>query len=930
MSLGWLLMLVAAAEGEHAQVTVTAERVLHDNQAERTIAEGTAHLETDGMAIDAERIVYEKTAGRVVAIGNVVARIAQQGTPTAIVAELVQLDLDGERVREVHVLDGRAWAKAGANVDKLLAAKTLEALDAAGPSTMLLSGNHFIRTDDGGWRLEQLELTPCDCDLRSPSWSIRTVEAVLNKDADRVSVKLPTFWIKKGEVLKVDVPFFGLPWLSLPLGDRATGLLFPKPGSTVLNGFSLEQPVFITAGRSADFTLTPGYFFGGSRRVLETPGRLEFPSTPGRPAWRNGDLDPVPSAFVQPFGIMGPRLLSEFRYVLSPRAQGRVTLGLLYDLREQRDPGNAGLALNRARGLRGEASLFHVQDFGDGFGMRVDLSTHSDGYYQRDITPDVIAREAGYLRSTAVLSHRGADHLLTLDAVLRQDLTAGYDLFGRDLFPRTSTAPRLGPNPIQRLPALTFTMPLRSLLGPLAFDVTADVVQQRPLRGLTGDEGALAWEGRTFDPFSGGELPVECLVERLYLARQPNQLAACPQTTRALKRGIGDSIWQAGERESRLRLNAMPKLWLAGAPGGLVSLSATAGWRQGLWWGHSSGSVVTRGYPLLAARAETEVARVFGGSLRHSMTPILEARAVPFVTATSTRPFDPALLGGPTVYDELDRSIGDNRARVQAIAELRNRLVDRGGREYLRLDVGQGFDLLSPKFPGPGGVFAPDTIDRSLINGPRLAETYARLAVSVWWFTVTGQGRLEPLWRKTADAPIAPRVTRASATFSADFPGGHGLNASYENVLDDGSNRARAPVDLLFGDPVPSLADSRAQLVTFGGRTKLGPVSLRYDVLFTSRRWSILEAGPLDDTLLRLRSGLDPSVSGAVPAVVPANDLLTFGQHAITASWTPACDCFRLDLSVAQRLTGAGSFGNWEFASFNFVVNKLGAIGSTP
>ncbi|MBE2251328.1 MAG: LPS-assembly protein LptD [Myxococcus sp.] len=917
-------MVAAATAGaaETSQFTLTAERMLHDGASKRTIAEGRAHLETAGAAVDAERLVYDQERQTVVAIGHVVARIAQDATPTAIIADVAEFKLDGEQVVEVHVLDGKAFAKAGANIPKLLAATTQAELDAAGASTMVLSGNHFVRVDDG-WRMEHLELTPCDCDLNSPGWSIRSTEAVINKSADRVAVRWPVPWIKKVPVIgEFPLPLTS-PWLSLPLGNRASGLLFPKPGSTVLNGFSFEQPVFVTAGRSADFTFTPGYFFGGPREVdrfglfnRQDLGR-GFTSF-----WRNGDDDLAPSPYQLPFGIQGPRLLSEFRYVLSERAQGRVTLGLLYDLRGQRDPGNPGLSIARARGLRGEASVFHTQDFGGGFGTRVELSAYSDGYYQRDVTPDVIAREAGYLRSSAVLFHRGADHLLTLDAVLRQDLTTGYDLFGRDLFPRFSQAPPRGPNPIQRLPALTFSAPLRRLVGPLWFDVTADAVQQMPLRLGTGDEGALAFEGRSFDPFTGLELPAECVVERLYLSRYPNQLPQCPQTRfagpnpNALKAGLADGVWQPGERESRFRLNAMPRLWVGGAVAEAISLSATAGWRQGLWAGQSSGRAVTRGYPLLAGRAELELAKVFGGALRHAVTPVLEARAVPFVLATSNRANDPSLLGGPAPYDELDRSISDNRPRVQAVAELRNRLVQRGGRELVRLDLGQGFDLLSPVTPGPGGVLAPETLEPGRFNGPRLAETYARLALSLGYFTVTGQTRFEPLWRKTVDAAVLPRLTRASGTFSCDLPGGHGFNATYENVLDDGNNRARAPVDLLFGDPVVATAESRAQLVTAGARTRFGPLGLRYDIQLLNRQWP-----RLDDAGMKVKD-------------MNGNDLqdvlLSFGQHSVGVTWTPACDCFRFDLSVAQRLTGLGLLGPPEFVGFNFSVSRLGSIGTGP
>jgi LPS-assembly protein len=914
-------MLAAPVEGaaETSEFTLTAERMLHDGANKRTIAEGKAHLETTGAAVDAERILYDQERQRVVAVGAVVARIAQQGTPTAIIAEIAEFQLDGERVTEVHVFEGKAFAKAGANVPKLLAATTKEQLDAAGASTMLMSGNHFVRVGDG-WQMDNLELTPCDCDLNTPSWSIRTSTAEINGEADRVFVNWPTIWVKNLPVVE-ELPVFVLPPLSFPLGDRATGLLFPKPLVTQLSGFQLEQPVFVTVGRSADFTFTPGYFFGGARRNLDLKDQLGIiqRDSSGRPlfssSWKGGALDPVASPFVEPSGIMGPRLLTEFRYVLSDRAQGRASLGLLYDLREKRDPGNRSLALAQARGLRGEASFFHTQDFGNGFGTRVDLGAYSDGYYQSDVTTDVIAREAGYLRSSASVFQRGAHHLVTLDTVLRQDFTAGYDLFGRDVFPGTSTSPKYGPNTIQRLPALTFVLPVRRLVGPLSFDLTAAAVQQMPLRFGTGDEGRLANEGRSFDPLTGSELPSECVVERLYLTRSPNSRPQCPalmtEVGNALKRGLADSVWQPGERESRLAINLMPRLWVSGLAANAVSVSAAAAWRQGVWLGQSSGRAITRGYPLISGRAELELTRVFEGRLRHSFTPVVEIRAVPFVLATSSLPNDLSLLGGPAPYDEIDRAIGDNRPRVQAVAEFRNRLVERGGREVLRLDVGQGFDLLSPITPGPGGALAPETTELNRFNTPRLAESYARLAFNIWWFRATARARVEPQWRKTLETRPAPRLTSGDVMLNFDTPKGHGLTFSYDNLLDDGTNRSRAPIDLLFGDPIPASAESRAQRLSAGGRLKVGSFQLRGEVTLSNRQWPRLDAMGQS---IKDANGMDIQ-----------DTLLSFAQYVVGATWTPACDCFRIDGSISQTFIGTG-LGPLQVVGFNFSVSRLGSI----
>jgi LPS-assembly protein len=900
-------------------VTLTAERVIHQGQRNVTVAEGRAQLVASKAAVSADQIVYDQGQNVATAVGHVVVRFVQ-GVPGSALADVVTLRFEGEQIEEIWVQNGVVTARATANGSKLLAATSREALDEAGPVTMLLEGNHLVRRDSGGWRLESLELTPCDCRFDRTSWSIRTSAADLNEDASRVGVWFPRVALKQVPLVdSIAVPL-PTPYLNVPLSDRASGLLFPRPGSTILNGFSFEQPVFVTLGRSADLTLTPGYFAGGPRladrfSLLDRFGNLQDSAVFGLGTrWRGeSSLAQAPPAFVSPFGIWGPRLLAEFRYVLSERAQGRATVGLLYDLRERRDPGIPSLFVDGVRGLRGEASLFHTQDFGRGFGARVDASVHSDGFYQRDVTPDVIAREAGYLRSTAVVFHRGEDHLAALDAVLRQDLTAGYDLFGRDVFPRGSVAPRLGPNPMARLPALSISIPVRRVLdSPLAFDFSGDLVQQRPLRGVSGDEGALANEGRFFDPATGDEWPAECLVPRLFLARPADALPQpCPLASMASAwDGRGDGVFQRGERQARLRFNVMPRAWFAGQLGDIMAVSASVAWRQGAWADLASPRLLTRGYPLLAARAEVEAAKVYFEAFRHVIGSVVELRAVPTVVATSSLANDRSLLGGPAAYDDVDRSLSDNRPRLQAIAEVRNRIVQRGGRELVRFEVGQGFSLVSPLQPGPGPLErSPDV----RVNPPSLAESYARLNANVGFFSFSGQLRLEPLWKPMPTSSPRPRVTRGSVTIACDFPGGHGFSGSYDSVLDDGTNRARAPIDLLFGDPAVASAQSQAQLVFATARTKLGPVGLSGALIMTNRLWD-----RLDDMRMPV---LDASGR-------PVRDQrLSFAQYTVGVSWAPACDCWNVSGSMTQRMTADNQLGGPEFG-FSVTVSRFGSIGS--
>jgi lipopolysaccharide assembly outer membrane protein LptD (OstA) len=391
-----------------SRVTLHGERTLRDGRRKLTTLEGSATMLGDGVAVDADRIVYDETNRSATASGHVVARLASEGL-MVVVGDVVTLKFEGDEVREVYLLDGRALAKKDTTAAALLAANTAEAAEKIGTTMGLLQGNHL--THDGGrWSAEQISLVPCECDFNKPSWNITAASATMDTKAERIALVSPV-------VRVFHVPVLWLPWLSLPMNSRQTGLLFPRPNWSPLNGYSLEAPVFVTLGRSADLTLTPGLFTGGTGT----------------------------------FGVAGPRLLAELRYVPSRRATGKVNLGLLWDLRDVRDPitkvgWRVPQAVGRApRGLRGELAWSHAQDLERGFGTRVEFNAYSDGFYNRDINTDVVGSTNGLLRSTALLFHRGDQHVLTLDLTLRQDLNFGYDWLGQRPLVEGWTSPRFGP-----------------------------------------------------------------------------------------------------------------------------------------------------------------------------------------------------------------------------------------------------------------------------------------------------------------------------------------------------------------------------------------------------------------------------------------------------------------------------------------------------
>ena len=822
-----LIALIAAAEPIAQDVVLTAERVLHDTRRELSTAEGSAFLSTDGAALSADRITYDRQTDTATAAGHVVARLAQSGL-VSIEGDVVTLRFEGSEVREVFVHEGRAISRSGVTREVFLSLDTPEKLAAAKP-VMLLEGNHFVHRGST-WQVEQVSLTPCDCDVSNPSWAIRARTADIDLDARRATLWLP---VAGPHAASWGVPFtLGLP-ISIPLSDRQTGLLFPKLTFAGNSGFGVETPVFITLGRSADLTITPGYFGGAF-----TSADGGWPTTPTTT------------------GIQGPRLNTEFRYAPAQDVSGRVVLGLLYDLKRTRDPVDANATDGGMRGLRGEASWSHVQNFGHGFGARVEAQAHSDGYYWRDGVIDVVAREAGYLRSTANVFHKGPGHLVSLETTLRQDIQWGYDLFRPTaLLP---TTPTFGPNTLQRLPAVTLSVPTTPLVGPLAVDLEADFVRLAPLSGKTGDEGVLANEGRTFD--GGVELTAEQLRTNLYLPSGDKRDA-----------GMGDGVYQPGERQPRDRLNLFPRLWATWRPGDVMSVAAWVGWRQNVWLSETTGAFDWRGYPVASLRGETELAGRFG-AFEHVIRPSVELRTVPVVLRSSDI----------APYDEVDRSVVDATAHVQLVAELSQRLLHReagGVTESLRLDVGQGVELLNPHW----------------------GELYGRLSGRVAWLSGSVQARFDPAQNL---------LTRLSASAGLDTGTGWGASASYENLLDDGTNRTRQPLDLLFGAPVPvgAALPSRAQLLSAQARARISTVSLRYEALFLNRDWSLT---PVPD------------------------QRLTFGQHTLGVGWSPNCDCFRLEATVSQQFNVTKSvltLSNTTFPflnfGFTFSVSRFGAFGS--
>jgi LPS-assembly protein len=543
--------------------------------------------------------------------------------------------------------------------------------------------------------------------------------------------------------------------------------------------------------------------------------------------------------------VKGPRLVTDLRYAPLRGVSGDVRLGLIYDLFPRRDPvlsdclynpTGPGCAPMRpgARGLRGELFVEHQAALGSGFFTRLDATMVSDGYYLGDLATDLFTQGTPYLRSTAVVYHRTDETYVGLDAAYRQDLRYGFSLVGPP--DRTATGQALlGPNTLQRLPALTFAIPDRPLWGHLLGGLKADVVRIAPLTGLTGDEGT---DGVFSCPPGMGALACQDLA------------------------GQGDRRFEPGEREARMRLDVRPRLSYPFSLGRVLRITPTVSYRQDVYVGEITGSWAQRGYALGTLAVDSELARTFGAgptALRHSIQPTILMNYVPYVSGTT--------LG---VYDEIDRALlqsASGTGIAQAQVEIRQRLTQ-GGREWLRVDVGQGFDLW-----GKG----------------RLADTYARVATQAGPFRASALARFDP---------VRLILSQLSAQARVSYKGGE-VYAQYDNLAAEGSDRMRRSIDELVGPPATQVGTEAQQIVT----------GVRYLLSF----------------------GLGLSYEAVVvPQASPA--LMRLAQQRIGVTLSPACGCWSLEVGIRliptppTQLDPSGRF-QFNFGA-NLTIANFGSIGT--
>ena len=338
--------------------------VTYDPATGVVLVENGAVIQRGGVVLHARSATYDPATGEVRASGNVLLTDALR----AISADGVRFVFGGPFEADEVV----AFQK-GVPAD-LRRASSLEEARRVGWSRLAFSGSLMRGDERGRFTLEHARLTLCDCgEGCAPSWELTSRHADVIPGV-RATLSWPVLRVTP-RFLFIDhpVPVLVLPWLYVPLGERQTGLLLPEIDTTPATGWAIFQPVFITLGRSADATVTPGYAWG--------PGSV----SEGKPK------------------VRGPGARLELRWAPAERAEGQVLLSWVDDRADEPggESGNRFAAVGR-----------HVQRLSDSTAVQASLRLYGDPVWSRDLSAEVLAREIPYARSEALVSNRHPDLVL--------------------------------------------------------------------------------------------------------------------------------------------------------------------------------------------------------------------------------------------------------------------------------------------------------------------------------------------------------------------------------------------------------------------------------------------------------------------------------------------------------------------------------------
>ncbi|HUB06811.1 MAG TPA: hypothetical protein VMB50_07420 [Myxococcales bacterium] len=650
--LALFLALLAASHPalprEPAQIR--ADELTFDKGTGLSRATGHVVVTSQGLVLRAPALTDDTAKGRLVIEGPL---LAVDGLNVLVARHAVLEAATGE----TEFLDFELHEKEKVSAAALAEAQTPDQARALGVDHAVIRGRRLLRVGPAHYRIDALELTTCQCQgACRPAWSM-TARSADVEAGERAWLLWPEV-----EVAGIPIPLLRPPALYIPLSDRRTGFLLPHLAWQSQNGLILDEPFFLTLGRSYDVTASAGYVFGVSESGAGAAG------------------------------VEGPRGSLELRYAPTADTEGRLFASVLDDFHHDFDATGTGYV----RGPRESLHFWHLQGDEGPWGDRADVSLVSDARLTGQLTTDILYASIPATRSAADAFYRSSDWLVSADAVYLQDFQGYFSpsnvhelLFGPGSPATVATLPRLqadladrrlGPAPVWL--SLSSTAAREGPLG--------SPYDRLTLGPTTAFNALAAGSGQiTTSTWQPGRAAVD-KVDVLPTLYWP--VLADRFVTASLSAGWREDLWY-------FESNPNPS-------------------------GPSPGQTGQRGYPILDAQVGTRLARTFGTGWNHSIEPGVEARYLPAIeTSGVVAPLWlipaagavldhatglPIALAVPLPYDELDFAPGLGAAPTtaapgtvasgllpsslaQGVLHVDQRLV--GPALRARLDLGEYLDL---------------------------------------------------------------------------------------------------------------------------------------------------------------------------------------------------------------------------------------------
>jgi LPS-assembly protein len=595
--------------------TLTAKAAELEGGTHRVRAQGDVVVKSGDIAVRADAMEYDTEAREGTASGSVVLADGN----LVLVGREASFSLLGEA--RLTVRWAELFQKLPGERPPVEKVSDLQSAHSFGHNAFVIRAEELELLGPGHARARSMRISSCDCGEAAPAWSIGAKAADLIM-GERALLTWAAFYVK-------GIPVLPLPVVYMPLSERRTGFLLPRPAwaNVDSSGFSIDEPFFLTLGRSWDVTLEAGYRFGAEETAEKAANNTRV-------------------------GTKGVRLAAELRYAPSEATAGRFKVMAVDD--RHHDIAN-GMYLG-PRGWRGELSARHSTLFEDAAFARADVNLVSDKNLLLDEPFDaVVGLSQTWTRSLGLAEVKARGALLGAAATYYQDLAAAL----KSGWPSTRAIGQGAAVTLQR-PGLAFLdAPLARRLGPVDVGLEASVARYQPFALFAGPAPSelvsrtrvqatptIAWS-----PFADGPLRAE--------------VYGWVRAEASAFEGKDASLVPSSELRARGAAGAYLGTELSRVCGGA--------------WRHTVA-------PRLEVRALT---RTIGGAPASVEQPtVCQSQATDAAsTSVSVVPHDEYDL-----LPVQGCSIG-GVARFQGVASIVSRLQQRGTGEVGRLEVGQDVDL---------------------------------------------------------------------------------------------------------------------------------------------------------------------------------------------------------------------------------------------